>query len=142
MNIRITSYFITSIFVILCSSICASTVRNDTTAPWNVGRSKPNENRMSTIMTKSNKNLVSYNNKVLAKSPEFLSPRKWVTQVFMEAAEKFDMDSNVTAKCKKDFDLYKMYLQNQTLWAVRSEYLIVLCLYYDRFYLSLMRDSM
>ena len=120
MSGRLTSYFITSIFVILCSSICVSIAKNNTTAPWSVDRSKQYENRMSTIMRKSNKNLIN-DKKVFTKSPDSLSPRKWVTQVFMEAAEKFDMDSNVTAKCKTDFDLYKMYLQNQTLWAVRSE---------------------
>jgi len=49
--------------------------------------------------------------------------KKWVTQVFVEAANRFDMDANVSVECKRDFELYKKNLQNQTVWAVRSKYI-------------------
>lgn len=48
--------------------------------------------------------------------------RKWISQLMSEARDEFDMHESVTAKCKNDFDAYKLHLQNQSVWAVRSEY--------------------
>ncbi|XP_065206402.1 O-acyltransferase like protein-like isoform X2 [Planococcus citri] len=45
--------------------------------------------------------------------------RKWITQLFHEAETVFEMDSNVNTECKRDFDLYKLHLRNQSVWAVR-----------------------
>ncbi|XP_065201228.1 nose resistant to fluoxetine protein 6-like [Planococcus citri] len=45
--------------------------------------------------------------------------RKWISQLFYEAEMAFQMDSNANAECKRDFDLYKLHLRNQSVWAVR-----------------------
>ncbi len=46
---------------------------------------------------------------------------KWVAELFYEAQKKFDMNTGVNEKCKRDFQLYKSHLQNQSIWAIRSE---------------------
>lgn len=53
------------------------------------------------------------------KKPE-LGHRKWITQLMEEARNAFDIDPEANAQCKKDFNLYKLHLQNQSIWAVRS----------------------
>lgn len=48
-------------------------------------------------------------------------PGLWISQIFLEAERNFDMlKANVTSACRKDFETYKMHLQNQSVWAVRS----------------------
>lgn len=50
--------------------------------------------------------------------------KKWISQLFYEAENAFHMDSNVNAECKRDFDLYKLHLRNQSIWAVRSKFFV------------------
>ncbi|XKL64935.1 hypothetical protein PGB90_005021 [Kerria lacca] len=47
------------------------------------------------------------------------SQKKWVSQLFAEARTKFDLNSDVSAECKKDYELYKQHLSNASIWAVR-----------------------
>lgn len=51
-----------------------------------------------------------------------LSKKVWISQLFLEAQKKFDMNADVTENCKTDFELYKLYLRNLTVWAVKSKY--------------------
>lgn len=53
------------------------------------------------------------------KKPE-LAHRKWITQLMEEARSAFDIDPAADAQCRRDFNLYKLHLQNQSIWAVRS----------------------
>ncbi|XKL64934.1 hypothetical protein PGB90_005020 [Kerria lacca] len=48
-----------------------------------------------------------------------LSKKVWISQLFLEAQKKFDMNADVTENCKTDFELYKLYLRNLTVWAVK-----------------------
>ena len=48
--------------------------------------------------------------------------RKWITELFYEAKAEFQIDSNVNSECKRDFDLYKLHLRNQSVWAVKSKF--------------------
>ncbi len=50
------------------------------------------------------------------------SKKLWFTQLFAEAQIKFDMKT-VNEKCEKDYQTYKTHLyENQSIWAIRSEY--------------------
>lgn len=46
--------------------------------------------------------------------------RKWLSQVFDQAKLAFDVPANASEKCRRDYDLFKAHLNNQTVWAVRS----------------------
>lgn len=46
--------------------------------------------------------------------------RKWISQLFSEAERNFDMSPNVSTHCRRDFELYKLHLRNQSTWAIRS----------------------
>lgn len=48
------------------------------------------------------------------------TPRKWILELIHEAEKTFDIDSNVSDNCKRDFGVYKLHRDNQTVWAVRS----------------------
>lgn len=48
--------------------------------------------------------------------------RKWVSDIFMEAREAFDMHGDVSAACRRDFAVYQQFLENQTVWAIRSKF--------------------
>lgn len=45
----------------------------------------------------------------------------WLSQLFEEAKQSFIMDQSTNSMCKRDFDLYKMHLQNHSIWAIRSK---------------------
>lgn len=47
--------------------------------------------------------------------------QKWISQIFVEVRERFVMIESTSEACKRDFHLYLRHLQNQTVWAVRSE---------------------
>lgn len=47
--------------------------------------------------------------------------RQWITQLLSEAEKRFEMNGNENTRCRRDFERYKMHLQNQTVWAVRSK---------------------
>lgn len=111
------------IFAVLCSLIFAFAAENDTT----VVPRKKSENRVPAAVARTTKKATSANKTSLKQPDSSPRQRKWVTQLFMEAADKFDMNANVSAECKRDFELYKKHLQNQTVWAVRSKYCIVIC---------------
>lgn len=51
-----------------------------------------------------------------------IGEQKWISQLFLEAERKFDMDEHVNKRCKTDYELYKLHLRNQSVWAVRSKY--------------------
>lgn len=46
--------------------------------------------------------------------------RIWVSQLFDQAEDIFDVHPSVSHECRRSFDLYKLHLRNQTVWAVRS----------------------
>lgn len=46
--------------------------------------------------------------------------RKWISELFHEAEATFDMNAEVSEGCRRDFLMYKLYAENQTVWAVRS----------------------
>ena len=46
--------------------------------------------------------------------------RKWITQLMEEAKSAFDIHSEANVRCQRDFDSYKLHLQNQSTWPVRS----------------------
>lgn len=52
---------------------------------------------------------------------ETASQPKWITQLFYEAEEKFDLHPNVNPHCRRDYEMYKLHLANQSVWAVRSK---------------------
>ncbi|XKL64038.1 hypothetical protein PGB90_004124 [Kerria lacca] len=47
------------------------------------------------------------------------SKKEWITKIFLEAEMVFDMDTNVSLDCKRDYELFKLHLRNQSIWAVR-----------------------
>lgn len=47
--------------------------------------------------------------------------RKWLTQLFSDAERNFDMDPKVSSECLEDFNRYKMNLNAQIGWAIRSK---------------------
>lgn len=47
-------------------------------------------------------------------------PQKWISELMDEAKAVFNVDSANNNKCKTDFQLYKLHLQNLSIWAVRS----------------------
>ncbi|XKL64037.1 hypothetical protein PGB90_004123 [Kerria lacca] len=49
-----------------------------------------------------------------------IGEQKWISQLFLEAERKFDMDEHVNKRCKTDYELYKLHLRNQSVWAVRN----------------------
>lgn len=56
------------------------------------------------------------------KSEPNFHPKKWVSELFMQARQEFNIDTETNPECKRDFELYKMHLQNQSVWAIRSKY--------------------
>lgn len=46
--------------------------------------------------------------------------RKWISEIMMEAEMRFHVDPNVSKDCRKDFEIYKQHVRNQTVWAIRS----------------------
>ncbi|XP_065211070.1 uncharacterized protein LOC135839121 [Planococcus citri] len=62
-----------------------------------------------------------------------LPRRKWISELFYEARTAFRLNSEVNAECKRDFDLFKLHLGNQSTWAVKmlesSEWPLVGILY-------------
>ncbi|KAK7604564.1 hypothetical protein V9T40_005750 [Parthenolecanium corni] len=52
---------------------------------------------------------------------ENMHQSKWITQLFIEAEQKFDLHPNVSPQCKRDYEMYKLHLANQSVWAVRSK---------------------
>lgn len=51
--------------------------------------------------------------------------RKWISQLFVEVANIFHMDPSVNILCKNDFERYKIHLQNQSVWAIRSKSIFI-----------------
>lgn len=49
-------------------------------------------------------------------------PRKWMTELFLEARNKFEMQGDVNPRCRRDYAVFQQFLQNQTVWAVRSKF--------------------
>lgn len=56
----------------------------------------------------------------IRKEKESKSPRKWILEFIHEAERTFDVDLNATDDCKRDFGIYQLHVQNQTVWAIRS----------------------
>lgn len=46
---------------------------------------------------------------------------KWITQLFLEAEQKFDLHPDVNPRCRRDYEMYKVHLANQSVWAIRSK---------------------
>lgn len=54
-------------------------------------------------------------------SPKIV-PKKWISQVMIEAELTFVMDPNVSRQCREDTEIYNLHVENQTVWAIRSSY--------------------
>lgn len=46
--------------------------------------------------------------------------QKWVSELMDEAKGAFNVSPANNSKCREDFQLYKLHLQNQSIWAMRS----------------------
>ncbi len=60
-------------------------------------------------------------NSTTTKSSPNFGEGRWISQLFLKAQMSFDMHPHVNSRCKKDFESYKSYLQNETAWAIRSK---------------------
>lgn len=97
------------------SLVCAFALRNGTgTVDREVRPILENGNQLPSVSQKHEKVKET-------QEPDF-RPRKWVSELFLQAERQFDMDPNVSAECRRDFEMYKLHLQNQSIWAVRSKY--------------------
>ena len=50
------------------------------------------------------------------------APKKWITELFHDAETIFQMEPGDNADCRRDYNLYKLHLANQSVWAVRSKF--------------------
>lgn len=57
---------------------------------------------------------------------KWLYPRKWISELLSEAKDEFRMDSMTNDECKRDFNVYRLYLQNQSIWAIQSKLICIL----------------
>ncbi len=55
-------------------------------------------------------------------SPVVGQKTKWISQLMSEAEDAFTMDEGVSDKCKRDYKLYELHRQNQSVWALRSKF--------------------
>lgn len=95
------------IILIITNAICAT--ENTMTIPFKTIEHNEKETT-ETHLNKTNANL----------------PQKWITDMFQEAEQKFTMlGQNVSDPCKKDFKTYQMHLSNQSVWAIRSKYIVI-----------------
>lgn len=63
--------------------------------------------------------------KLKASDSNSTSPsRKWISELFHDAESSFHAGVGVSDKCREDIELWQLYLLNQTVWAVQSEYLL------------------
>lgn len=46
---------------------------------------------------------------------------QWITQLFRQAEDVFHIDRAASEPCRRAYDMFKMYLRNQTVWAIRSK---------------------
>lgn len=51
-----------------------------------------------------------------------IAEKIWVSQLFDLARQRFDMTTNQSVQCKRDYDLYQLHSRNQSIWAVRSKF--------------------
>lgn len=56
-------------------------------------------------------------------------PKKWISKMIADVETNFDMNLEVSDECRRDFNIYRLHVQNQTIWAIRSEYFIHLLIY-------------
>ncbi|XP_065204696.1 nose resistant to fluoxetine protein 6-like [Planococcus citri] len=47
--------------------------------------------------------------------------KKWISELFLEAQQKFRMDYNVNNECKRDFERFQLHLKNQSMWAIKMK---------------------
>lgn len=97
-------------FVLVYTLFCAVAFENDT-----------DKNVRKIIESEKELHVNGVDNKSFQNAKSDFPQRKWISQLFHEAEMAFQMDSNVNAKCKRDFDLYKLHLRNQSVWAVKSK---------------------
>lgn len=66
---------------------------------------------------------VNYNSSQNSKQIKSEKASKWISQLFQDAERAFDMSFRATEQCRRDFEIYKMHLKNQSVWAIRSLYI-------------------
>lgn len=47
-------------------------------------------------------------------------PKKWISEIIADVEKNFDMNADVSDECRRDFNIYRLHTQNQTVWAIRS----------------------
>lgn len=67
--------------------------------------------------------------------------QKWIPELMDAAKMSFNMDSAISSKCKADFQLYKLHLQNQSIWAVRSMFIFFSFLFCFLFFFTTYRQN-
>lgn len=46
--------------------------------------------------------------------------KKWISQLFDEAKNKFNIHPNVSKACRRDYEIFQQHVDNQSVWAIRS----------------------
>lgn len=74
----------------------------------------------NSLLTVEGNSSVTANQSALITNLSNTTQKKWITEMFDEAKLNFDMHAYVNPKCRRDYEIYKRHLLNQTVWAVRS----------------------